>query len=1024
MLSLTTMAGLSGTYALYAALVNPLIQPPLPGPDDHVGGHVTPPPRNSVLVAERFLSAAPWAAQAQYQLRTKEAFVFFENWKRVDGNEAVRFWPFAIVWIHNDRALREGPITFVSESAMVKFATKFEITNDPGRVIAAALEGTTTVRGPNNLAVDGRNFSYSESAMRIWSDEPLTFEYGENSGRSVGMQVDLLATTTPDDNSLAVRGMQAVRLKRDVQMKLVSDSTPIGRGLGEPDASKTSEPTRATVTCEGAFHYDTEKMVARYERNVNVVTPTTPEHDDTLVADELEITFAPSQAKPEADQPMVASESTEPPPTPETGDFNSFETNLEFRRMFAAGPNVELRSAERDVTAIVNRLDYDAETRVVQLASDERVRVLNNGSELRSPQITLVHAREGGELESVHCLGAGQMRHRDPETGEVDLEARWDERMRIRPDDDDPNQQVLELEGKALVRQVAERSAMQANYIRLWFEQSKGEDTTPANGGDDERLRGIEPRKLLALEDVTMVGDNTKATTRRLEVWFEQSDEAGTPIRTSAFWPSFDVAPQSGKPLISQSLAAVDDPTASPRGAEPTPRPKDGPIEFTADLVRIRAVAGASTGKDAGTASEADDPNTGLEVREVWSFGNVDVRQEHRDGKPPLHVTGQRLHVVVPERNHEILHVYGAEEAADELVPAHVRDRGVHMEGNAIHLDRGTNRSWVAGRGLLQLPVTQTIDGKKLDEPQLLDVWWSERMDFDGEVATFVGDVRTVLEDDRIRCGRMTVRLTDRIDFTDASGSDRRRADTARAGSSERRPEIATVTCLDGVTLEGHQYEDSKLVGVRRAKFWQFDLDQKTGDTVARGPGWLVLWRRGGHGAKLGAAPNVRANGRAKADRSEWEYTRIEFEGRTAGNVHGRNTKFEGLVEITYGPVDKPLDVVDADALPENGGWMRSETLDLHHHEETEQRPAYFTAFGAGNVYLRGREFFARADEVTYDESKDLYVLRAKGDRNATIWREKPTGDGYDVAPAKRMEFIPSRNSLKLDRASGIDGSG
>ncbi len=997
MLASSTLVGLSGVYGLYAAIVNPLIQPPIPSAP--VGQRpVTPPPRNSVLVAEQYLSAAPWAAEAQYQLRTKEAFVYFENWKRVDEHSAVRFWPFAIVWIHNDRALEEGPVTFVSDSAMVKFARKFEITNDPGRVIAAALEGDTVVGGPNNLDVRGRNFTYSESAMRMWSDEPLTFAYGENSGRSTGMQVDLVAQKDLDDNSLAVAGMRAVHLKRDVVMNLVSEGDP-----NAPETTKPTKPTHAKVTSDGSFTYDVETMVALFRENVRLERPTSPETLDLLETDVLEITFASavsSAAEVERPPPQT-------PPTPETGRFRGFETDLTFRKMHASGATVRLHSAEHDVTAFMTELDYDTESRVVEFRHEDRVRVLHEGSELWSPQITLVHAREGGDLESVLCLGNGQMRHVDPDSGRVDLEAKWGERMQIRPDDES-NLQMLELESDAVVRQVAEGSAMQANYIRLWFDRD--EKRTGA-GGDETTASAsaIEPRKLLALEDVVMVADRMVATTKRLEAWFDPAETSADrrPVRTSSSAPLRDGH-------WSQSLAAVDDESATLRTAR---KPEllanddaDGPIEFSADLVRIRAVR-----SEAGP----DDTNARLEVREVWSFGNVDVRQQHGDGEPPLQVTGRQLHVVAGQPNEEVIHVYGVAATADTAaVPAHVRDRGVHMEGPAIHLDRGENRAWVDGGGLLQLPVKQNADGTTLDKPQLLDVWWEDRMVFDGLTATFVGNVKTVLQADRIHCSEMNVKLTERIDFSQSR-------EEGRSGGREdgERVQLARVVCRDGVRLDGRAYEGSKLVGVRQAEFWQFELDQITGDTLAKGPGWLVLWRRGGgRGTDLDTPAVVRTNARAAAEQTDWEYTRIEFDGQTEGNVNDRTTRFDGLVEITYGPVAKPLDVVDPDALPENGGWMRSESLDLQQVEKTESRPAYFTAFGEGNVYLRGREFFARADEVAYDESKDRYVLRSKGTRNATIWREKP-GGGYDVAPAKRMEFVPSRNVLKLDRASALDAS-
>ena len=53
------------------------------------------------------------------------------------------------------------------------------------------------------------------------------------------------------------------------------------------------------------------------------------------------------------------------------------------------------------------------------------------------------------------------------------------------------------------------------------------------------------------------------------------------------------------------------------------------------------------------------------------------------------------------------------------------------------------------------------------------------------------------------------------------------------------------VLCRDKVLFYLHQYEEKKLTEIRRAGAWEIELDQTTGKTSARGPGWLVFWTRG-----------------------------------------------------------------------------------------------------------------------------------------------------------------------------------
>lgn len=76
---------------------------------------------------------------------------------------------------------------------------------------------------------------------------------------------------------------------------------------------------------------------------------------------------------------------------------------------------------------------------------------------------------------------------------------------------------------------------------------------------------------------------------------------------------------------------------------------------------------------------------------------------------------------------------------------------------------------------------------------------------------------------------------------------------------------------------------------------------------------------------------------------------------------------------------------------------------------------------GLGNTWLEGRGFSGRADEVSFDEAKGLYVLRSFN-RHATIWREKGPGV-HEPQHAQRLEFIPALNMVKVTHATSAEGS-
>jgi hypothetical protein len=312
---------------------------------------------------------------------------------------------------------------------------------------------------------------------------------------------------------------------------------------------------------------------------------------------------------------------------------------------------------------------------------------------------------------------------------------------------------------------------------------------------------------------------------------------------------------------------------------------------------------------------------------------------------------------------------------------------------------------------VLRVPVPSGMDGKPLPVPQMLDVFWKEKMEFDGKVAQFFAGVRSQLDGSEMRCEEMQVTFNRRISF-------------AQDAADGQQAEIHSVLCRDNVDLKSYEYENNRLIGVRTAHGFEFALDQTSGRITSQGPGTLVLWRRG-NGKRMGLEPaaGVRANKPLAAEPAEWEYTRIDFKGQMEGNTHDRTTTFRYLVHVVYGPVSSSTEVIDEEKMPKDGGWISCHELTLTQQPATKTAPAYVTMRAIGNAELDGRSFHAVAHMVTYDESKGLYVLTGDGQRNATIWQEKVPGAGPRSQNGSRMEFNPSTNSLKITGAAYGQGS-
>ena len=1017
------IAALAGLYWVYSVFITPMATPPALDTGERRKDPPPAPPLPNIEAAKQYLPHVPWAQSASYQLRTKNAYVYAKNWKPVDGGMAVEFKPFAMIWNQKGRKPGEAPITIEAESAYVRFEKKFDVTKpEPGRVVGGSLRGRVDIRGPDGLKVLGRTFYFSEKAMRLWSDEPLQFWYGKHTGEAVGLQCELLPVENPRPNQFLIGGIKSIRLRRDVVMNLLFQGSRKKSLLN--NGAKTAEnrrkprkPVPVQIKSKGSFEFGVQTNVATFEDDVVVVRKEKPGLPDTLLCDLLTLIFARDEKTPQ----------------PKKGErFKTIDSKLSFRRL-RAQPRlpkryVVLRSASNRLTAHMSDLIHDGQSHVTVLQDPEGVYVEQDNSRIRSPQIKLVKNKKK-DTTSVVCEGAGWIVHFDKKTGRHDFTGRWKKSLRKFPDPDS-DLDIIDLEQDVVLHQPEEKSNLKAQFVRVWVDRrKKGAAAKRTVGPRDGRRRRLRPRRMLALNRVTMTSPDLRTFTDRMEVWFEDVAPVprvsrqhvqpavyrvhadSRPSRRTAQDPDSPAAPfpasgsrgvRTGNQPPLGAMASLDGPrlgdpgrslptTPGLEGGETKTEKKDGPLHVWADLVRVLVAVGHGTRKN--------------EVREVWTHGNVQVKQEHKPGESPLRINGDRMHIVNRTKTDQIVHVYGK--------PAHVSDRRMEIFGKQVHLDRARNVAWVTGGGQLQLPVDKTLDGRKLKTPQILDIWWRKTMSFDGTTAKFRGQVRCGLEDNRIRCEELDVTMSERIKFG-----------KRRSGRPEAK--IKKIVCRDNVRFESYEYEGNLLVQLRKGRVRQMTVNQLTGETDAQGPGWMAVWRRGKKDrGRLGGPGLVRSNqGVSRPRKTGWDYTRIDFTDKSKGNFRERYTRFGSRVDVVYGPVKRPSHVIDPDELPEGGGWMRCRDLLVTQFKKTEHHPAYMTLRGDGNAEVEGMKFHARADTITYNELQDLYVFRSIGKRDATIWRQAEVGGQRSRADAKRMQFIPSQNRLKLVKTKQLDGLG
>lgn len=988
LLTVSTAACLCGMYEAYAMFVGPMLSPQ----SDLVSKGTTTDresisskPAANVRQAEKYLSHLGWdASTAKYQFRSNEGIFYFQEWEPVEETGHVKFQPFAMIWRPKSSKPEDDPYTLSSESAVVAFAEKFDIKNAShlGRVVGGSLKGKVGIRGPNDLAIDGHDFFFAEEATRVWSDQPVNFQQGLHTGRGQGMELDLIpAEGPPNPDKPAVTGVRTVRLLKKVAMELAAKA----KSADKPDET-------VFVDCEGSFEYDVESNVATFHKNVLVNRPTGGGQSDRLKNCELLTLVFERMEKPPAEDA-----DREEKPVPTDDGFGAPGGNLEFRRLRAEGPTLTVISQRSEMEGRMNELTYDAQARVVAMRDAKRVKLVQQNNELFCPEITAV-LDESGDVERALCRGAGKLfRYAKPDTGKksgkkrtVEVAAEWKEQLQKTPDPE-TGLDLIEFKGRAVINQAGIQS-LRGDVVGLWItpQGEKPEEAARQNGdafaAKDNDRKQPQPKRMLALRDVEFASPKINGRTERLEVWF---DEGPLPEPPQAEKPgTASVSGRTKKPAIAKGKP----PATQTAGRQPADRDAENPLSLTADVIRVRTL------RDSGDV----DP----QLSEVITEGHVHVTRQNPAGQPPLDLKGDTLHLWQFSEFNQVLDVKGTPGA-----PAHIQDRGMQIEGPDIHFDRGQNLASVMGSGVLRLPMKKDIQGKLLDTPQMLDVFWREKMEFDGQVAKFFEKVKAQLTDSEIRCEEMQVTFERRISF----------AEDARASETT---EVKHVLCRDNVKLKNYEYKNNQVAEVRMAEAATFAIDRATGRMTSQGPGKLFFWRRG-NGKAIGVEPKAKVvqNRGLAAEPSEWEYTQVNFRGKMDGNTNERITTFYDRVSVLYGPVANSTETIDEDHLPKDGGWMRCDRMQLTQHPVTKAQQAYVEMEAAGNTELEGRSFYAMAPYASYDESKGLYILKGHGKQNARIWREAQPGAARSAHEAQRMEFIPSQYKLHIDNSAGGQGA-
>lgn len=964
-------------------------------------------------IVQESLSNQEWIKTADLQWqRSQQAFMYAGRVhpdENSDGS-ALKMSPFAMVW-KDPRNPDRPPMTVVSESARVRFEkpvfdtranrdlNSFNlISQDAGRIVAAALDGNVRISGPDQLMIEGRDFIFSEETAQLYSDYEISFRFGPpERGRPVavrGQSLDGLTisfiplTSSPLGNDMP----RVAETPKSVQLR--------GRVSIDFITQEQNKETQTRVSSQGPFQYEFATKTAVFVDRVVVTRPRPGDHRQEIDCNWLALAFTNIESPKSGPEiiPVTNREDSPPLADPQEDSLLSGVELLSVRAMAKSSPNaarpdrMKIVSTEHGLSCELDDLTYDARQELLTMTDPERVNVTrelgNQIQKFEAPTVEILHRDR--TLERLSGIGSGRFSHRNDRQnkGVPDIWSHWKDRIDLIPND----QQGTELTIRGLAT-LGQRDQMRFNAasisaLLLPMDQLGHIDSE----SKPQSFRKVRPPQESVIQRITAGGDVTFAAPG---IVGRQIQEVDLQIVSGQIIPVSQPQRSSRRGDDIQQASAHD--------------PNQLPLVF--ETARLTGVAVY----DPATRLYGLQELHGFEGVKLWREGAETASSQNTPfEEQPVRVTAREFSATNNGGTRQILELRGVVDGKGIIrEPVIARIGGFSLEGPQLIIDREKNLATIPGQGVLRFPVDRDFSGQQLATPEIADLACLEKIEFDGQRATFLGSVKASVLTNVIYAEQMQATLNQRLDFSADQPTTRGFA-------------IDTLLCQDKVRVEMYEFNPEKnwYDEIMKARMHSFELNQKTGDFVGTGPGKIQDWRRAGTRRMLVQnRSEAQANRPADTNREyPWEYVGIEFEDQLTGNVKQQWGRLNERVQLIYAPVKIAHEVFVRDNLSSeeknaaNAIWIGSEKMTVVITDEGGHGPLA-TVEALQDAEMEGQMFYARAYSLRYEQAQEMFTLQGKGQDHATLNVYRDKNGTASKLPAQLIQFFPSRQEVIIDKA-------
>ncbi len=970
-------------------------------------------PEKSPLFSERtemWFKEDPWVKDANARFGDRTRFMYFQNYELFNDDHSIKVDPIAMRWQDDET---EIPYTLTARSAQLDATSKFKLdTNEFGAISSGQLQGDVRITGPDGFRLEGRTFSISDNAMKVTTSQPVRFWWGPHSGvAESGAEIDLLSSGDAENNGLmSVSDVQKIRLLGRIKCQLLfqdedARSEAITLNINAANGFEFFVPTHQATF----FGFSDQKI--RKDNQIMIERPTISGGLDRLFCSMLTLQF----------QPAVI----------DAGTVKQRSTQLQLASIRAEGSRVIFTSLEQNVTAVMSWLKYHVEERVMELSGGvtpatgrpNPVKIYQNSSMLTAAYLIAAHDLDN-RIQTIDCRGAGRIEPSDSPSApprsenENTFNATWTDSLAIRQS---PEQKII-LSGNATVAQTNVEAgtpsmSLTGDVIEMTGQQSLNTAGIVASAVNSAQKSGmdlsrINPEKLVATGNVTMRHkDVTGHVRQKLSVNFHETigvDDEREKIRA-----------------ISQSTLTAESPE------------EQGATEFFCDTAT--AVINFTRHANRKISGGWND---------VWLIGQVKINH-----------TGVKKDSDFSAEGNALSAKSGFSEVGDVRLfgdPAKARLASRRIEGPRIDLQEllngektGVQRSaTVQGSGSLLLVVDQGLDGRTLEKPSLLEIYWTESMIYSDRTASFVGNIRAVMTNEldhkiELTCASMNVYFTEDLQLQSENRKNRLHA--SRSPSEADNNPIEKIKCNSRVVVDIDQMKNGIVESRNHAEFSDLTVNMITGEFEATGSGSSGIIEsthpNSSDTPRTASRAIARANTPVATPSDAFVFVQARFIGGIQGNYKQRFVQLKQHVRGVFGPVRQMgdrivLDDLNVNELPPNTGSMRCENLSFSQIESGDSSTeSQFEMVAESNMsdgftgtrapcHLESSEISGDADWIKYDSSKQQFILRAGKGRQATVSYRRAPGVAPETLTGQQFEYYRARNQLKANEITGVQTAG